>query len=282
MKKVCTLIASVCLLTVFLVSCVSIQDREMSGLEREEANIIGTVTVTFNSYQFSHIIWKQIIQKKAYEELMKAARKTYEGNIEIRNINIEGSWSGLQIINIAGYGIGAASLFFGVGYVGVPLGALAGNTQKITATGDVVSFSIGGTSGISQQRMNNALKKASEKLIEELILEVPRRTTVAILSVYSDDRAVSAYAIENLEQQFHDARHFTIIERRFIDDIRREKRLQESDDIDQATAAEYAREKGWNIVIIGEISGSGSSRRLVLRAVHAEQNTILSRAMEQF
>jgi len=130
--------------------------------------------------------------------------------------------------------------------------------------------------------LDGALNKATERLIQDLKAEVAARSTVAILSMYSNDHSESAYAIEKIEQQFFDARYFTIIERRFVDQIRRDKRLQESDDIDQATAAEYAREKGWNIVVIGEITGTGSSRRLVLRAVHAEHNTILSRAMEQF
>ena len=129
--------------------------------------------------------------------------------------------------------------------------------------------------------LDNALNKATDRLIQDLKAEVAPRSTVAILSIYTNNQTESAYAIEKIEQQFFDARHFTIVERRFIDQIRREKRLQESDDIDQATAAEYAREKGWNIVVIGEITGTGSSRRLVLRAIHAEHNTILSRAMEQ-
>jgi predicted Fe-Mo cluster-binding NifX family protein len=130
--------------------------------------------------------------------------------------------------------------------------------------------------------MDGPLSKAADRLIEDLIEELPRRTTVAILSVYSNDPAASSYALEKIEQRFYDARHFSIIEKRFIDDVRRDKRLQESDDIDQAKAVELAREEGWNVVVIGEISGSGSSRRLTLRAIDAEKATILSRAMENF
>jgi hypothetical protein len=125
-------------------------------------------------------------------------------------------------------------------------------------------------------------EKAADKLIEDLKGELPRRTTVAILSLYSNDPATSTYALEKIEQRFYDSRYFSIIEKRFIDVVRREKRLQESDDIDPAKAAALAREEGWNVVVIGEISGSGSSRRLTLRAIDAEKGTILSRTMENF
>ena len=100
--------------------------------------------------------------------------------------------------------------------------------------------------------------------------------------MYSNDPAASTYALEKIEQRFYDSRYFTIIEKRFIDVARRDKRLQESDDIDQAEAAELGREKGWNVVVIGEISGTGSSRRLTLRAIDAVKGTILSRTMENF
>ena len=295
MKKLRVSVITVLVLVIFLVSCVSLEYKQLTQQEKSDASVLGSVEVQFDSWQVFHIPNNKKIKQIAYNELLRAAQQQYQGNIDIANIKIEGSSSFFNLANIAGYLFGTALVGMGASFMqdeegpgegitmlvfGIPL-LLNGNTQKITATGDVVTFSIGSGSGINQQLLNNALSKAADRLIDELKMEVPRRTTVAILSVYSDDRTVSSYAIEKIEQQFHDSRHFTIIERRFIDEIRREKRLQESDDIDQATAAEYAREKGWNIVVIGEITGTGSSRRLVLRAIHAEHNTILSRAMEQ-
>jgi enoyl-CoA hydratase/carnithine racemase len=209
--------------------------------------VIGSVQATFEAAQSGSIKERD---EAAYLVLLEAAKEKYPGNIDIRDITYE-------IVRLLSGKVFTASAVY-----------------EWKATGKVVSS--------NRVTIDDALNKAVNRLIEDLREELPRRTTVAILSVYTDDRAASTYTLEKIEQQFYDARHFTIIEKRFIDDVRRDKRLQESDDIDPAKAAELAREEGWNVVVIGEISGSGSSRRLTLRAIDAEKATILSRAMESF
>jgi hypothetical protein len=223
-----------------------------------DENIIGPVRATFEVrrgyYSGNPLNEKKEINEAAYIALLQAAQKEYQGNIDIRDI----TWVQGKFIK------------------GIPKLAA---TYEYNATGKVILIS--NTNRITSA-MDSPLSKAADRLIEDLVEELPRRTTVAILSVYSNDPAASSYALEKIEQRFYDARHFSIIEKRFIDDVRRDKRLQESDDIDQAKAVELAREEGWNVVVIGEISGSGSSRRLTLRAIDAEKATILSRAMENF
>jgi len=213
-------------------------------------DIIGSVRATFEVTAME--VYNPVaLNESAYGALLAAAKKEHPGNIDIRDI----TWVRGKLI-----------------------GMLTG-TYEYIANGKVVSVS--NTNRITSA-MDGPLNKAADRLIEDLKEDLPRRTTVAILSVYSDDRAVSAYALEKIEQRFYDARHFSIIEKRFIDDVRRDKRLQESDDIEQAEAAELGREKGWNVVVIGEIGGTGSSRRLTLRAIDSVKGTILSRAMESF
>jgi len=196
----------------------------------------------------------------AYSALLQAAKKEYPGNIDIRDI----TWVKGKHIS------------------GKPSTAIWA-VYEYTATGKVVSINNANTNtNRITSAMDTPLIKAADRLIDDLKKELPLRTTVAILSVYSDDRAASSYALEKIEQRFYDSRHFSIVEKRFINDVRRDKRLQESDDIDQAKAAELGREEGWNVVVIGEISGTGSSRRLTLRAIDSVKGTILSRAMESF
>ena len=85
------------LVMVSFISCVSLQDREMTTQERYDANIVGTVEVRFTSFQPFHVPGKNSLKRKANAELMREARKKYQGNIEIKNIDITGSLSGWQI-----------------------------------------------------------------------------------------------------------------------------------------------------------------------------------------
>ena len=92
MKSRTFFLFSLVLILVTLVSCVSMQDREMTATERTQVQVLGQVSAEFHSWQFLHIPAKKRLGQKAYIELMREARKQYEGNIEIRNINIPGGW----------------------------------------------------------------------------------------------------------------------------------------------------------------------------------------------
>jgi len=106
-------------LAALLGSCVSMDDRMMTPQEEAEAMIIGRVMADFTSHQILHIRNKNRIKKRAYNELMKVAQFQYQGNIDVRNIKIQGGPSfWLMIIPVTG--------------------GLFGNTQEITVTGDVV------------------------------------------------------------------------------------------------------------------------------------------------
>ena len=151
-------------LIILFASCVSLQDREMTANEQAQAQVLGKVSVQFHSWQFMHIINAKGIKSKVYQELLKEARLRYEGSIDVRNITITGGWSGLQLLNVIfgyiGGGFLAPGLFIAgftadgpgpLAFMGFPIGLLwhlsAGNTQKITAVGEVVSLPASAPSG---------------------------------------------------------------------------------------------------------------------------------------
>jgi hypothetical protein len=248
MKKLIVSVLATVFLAGLVLSCMTFEPPKYKPSNPDDV-VIGSVQAIFEAAPYNSTVKER--DEAAYLALLEAAKGKYPGNIDIRDIVYEpvrsyfDKQSGKSIL-IAEY----------------------------KATGKVISS--------NKVTMDSALNNATNRLIEDLKAELPRRTTVAILSVYSNDPAASSSALEKIEQQFYDAKHFSIIEKRFIDQVRREKRLQESDNIDPAKAAELAKEVGWNVVVIGEISGTGSSRRLTLRAIDAEKGTILSRAMENF
>jgi hypothetical protein len=244
-----------------------------------------------------HIINSKNIKRKASIELMREARKQYEGNIEIRNITITGGWSGLELLNILGYlvGVGAGGGLTGVGagfynrdwgtalfYSGIAsltIPLFVGNTQRITATGDVILVSGGAmTFQANQQGIEEALGKPAKTLVDGM----PRDSTIAILSVYSTDRETSEYVIDELEYRLVDARKFKIVDRRRLEQIRREQNFQLSGDVDDSSAVSIGNMLGASIVITGAISGSGASRRLVLKALDVKTAQIVTMARERF
>ncbi|MCL1930969.1 MAG: CsgG/HfaB family protein [Treponema sp.] len=257
MKKMIVIVVGI---IVTFTSCVSLNDRWMYGNEQSSTQGLDSVTATFYSFQFFHYVDEKKLKNKAYLALKKAAQDKYEGNIDIRNITIAGSGSLLSILPVL-------------------LVWYFGNVQKITATGDVVLVSeAAGASGTNRQGIDGALDKAAGILIDDM----PRDSTIAILSVYSADSETSEYVIDELEYKFVGTRKFKIVDRRRLEQIRREQNFQLSGDVDDNSAVSIGNMLGATIVITGDISGSGSSRRLVLKAIDVKTAQIVIMARERF
>jgi hypothetical protein len=57
-------------------SCVSLEDKRMTPQERNEATIIGSVTATWTSTHFLHIVSKNNMKIRACAALKKVAQGT--------------------------------------------------------------------------------------------------------------------------------------------------------------------------------------------------------------
>jgi len=270
-------------LIVLCASCVSLQDKEMTANDRVQMQVLGQVEAEFDSWQILHIINAKGIKRRASVELMRKARQQYEGNIEIKNITITGGWSGWELLNILVNGaFGVTGLCFLYDFVVGPsllaVGVAAGNTQRITATGDVVLVGGGaGTPLANRGGIDGALNKAVATLIESM----PANATIAILNVSSADRDTSEYVIDTLEYRFVSAK-LNIVDRQRLEQIRSEQNFQLSGEVSDSSAVTIGNLLGASIVITGNISGSGASRRLTLRALDVSTARIVTMAMELF
>ena len=293
-------IVAVAILITLLGSCVSLQDREVTANERAGMQVIGSVEVQFNSHQFFHIPNKNRLKNKAYSELLRAAQMRYEGNIDIINISITGSWNNWNLLTIplelfggyysglfVAYGIYEnyplpAFLFLGVGLVGLTGTGLIGNVQRITAKGDVILLD--GETGrtalqrldtqINQRGLDGAIARASETLIEEL----PRDTTIAILNINASNISEAEHVIDMLEFRFVQSRRFRVVDRHRLEQVRREQNFQLSGDVDDSSAVSIGNMLGANIVITGNVRNN----RLVLRVLDVQTAQIITMALEQF
>jgi len=164
MKRTINSFLSAAVLAAFLTSCVSLQDRVMTTQESASARVLGQVTAKFISHQFFHVRNDSKIKTKARNELMREARQKYAGDIEIRNIRMSGGPTNWMVLNVLGHLLSGALIVGGFALVPIVSDvdsdteaialaltsawggiiselsflALSGNTQEITATGDVV------------------------------------------------------------------------------------------------------------------------------------------------
>jgi TolB-like protein len=271
-------VACLLLLIGLLGSCVSLEDRTMTPQERAEAEIVGSVTAGFTTLQFFHIPNNSAIRNKAYAELKKEAQKKFPGNIDVMNIAVSGSFSGWNIP-----------------WIFAVYGPLWANIQKITATGDVVQYNTasrqapvtqkdaGESSPSSRvQGATTGLEGATNRACETLIYELPKRTTVAVLSVSSRDRNAAAFVMDEIEFQLVDSKEFVMVDRKTLDSVRSEQDFQTSGEVSDASAVSIGNMLGANIVITGTISGSGDTQRLTIKALDVKTAKIVTMAREQF
>ena len=270
------------------VSCVSLQDKPLPVDERSK--IIGNVETLFVSFQILHIQNKTAIKAKAYSRLLEQAKRQYGDNVDVRNIKISGGFSGFEVLNIVaalgigiplGFAIGDGLYYAGVGdaysfttigggaLAGAAIGiGLSGNTQTISATGDVIS--------LRQTGVEGALARAADSTLRN----VPARSRIAIVYITAQDRGTTEYIAGELEYIWVNA-GYTIIDRSQLDRIRREQNFQMSGAVDDDTAVSIGKIIGANIIVTGSVDGQGNLRRLRLRALDVQTSQVVGVASEQ-
>jgi hypothetical protein len=209
---------------------------------------------------FTYSVFKKNMENKAYSELKaEAQRQGYKGNIDIKNISVAGSFNPLTLLP------------------GFPHVGILGNFQTVIATGDIVEYlEQGGSSSVTQRKITNAVTNASFILMEKL----PRNSTIAVLNVFSADRNTTEYIIGELEYNLVNSGKFKIVDRRRLDQIRNEQNFQMSGEVSDNSAVSIGNMLGANIVITGELTGTGSNQRLVFKALDVKTAQIITMARE--
>jgi TolB-like protein len=134
-----------------------------------------------------------------------------------------------------------------------------------------------GTQARSAASVEEAVQRASEKFIGGL----PEGATIALTGVASTDTETAAFVMDGLQQLLVDAAQFKIVDRKSLDAIYAERNFQYySGDVDDNSMVSMGKMLGATIVITGDISGSGSNRRLNLKALDVKTSEILVSARE--
>ena len=127
-----------------------------------------------------------------------------------------------------------------------------------------------------------ALDGAVEAAFTRMSANLTAGLTIALLPINAADRDRGNYAYENITIMFFDTLIYDMVERNRINEIIKEQNLQYSGLVDDRTAAEIGKFLGAQVIIIGDITGSGATRRLVFRALDVETARIMALAQERF
>ena len=126
--------------------------------------------------------------------------------------------------------------------------------------------------------IDNAVYRAAWAILENL----PPNSTVAVLSIASDDPELAEFVIEELVYTIVSTRKFKVVDRRSLDAIQAEARFQYSGDVDDNSAVRIGQLLGANVVITGSVGGTGTTRRIRAKALNVQTAEILAMASERY
>ena len=126
--------------------------------------------------------------------------------------------------------------------------------------------------------IENAVYRAAWAILENL----PDNSTVAVLSIASDDADLAEFVIEELVFNIVSTRKFKVVDRRSLDAIQSEAKFQYSGDVDDSSAVSIGRLLGANVVITGSVGGTGATRRIRAKALNVQTAEILAMASERY
>ncbi|MFP3089751.1 penicillin-binding protein activator LpoB [Treponema sp. TIM-1] len=126
-------------------------------------------------------------------------------------------------------------------------------------------------------RMEEAIRRISEKFIGVL----PENGIIAVLNVYAQEKDSALLITDELQFQLVESGKFRVVDRSSLELIRAEQNFQMSGAVSDESAVSIGNFLGANIVITGEVSGSGDTRRLTMKALDVKTGEIIANAREQ-
>jgi hypothetical protein len=134
------------------------------------------------------------------------------------------------------------------------------------------------------ETLDNAIKTVAERSIEQIILRnIPEvfdfnsnTISVAIMDFDCSSKALSEYIVSELTKYFLRNMKFTPVERKKLDNARRELKFNMSSDVDDNSAQRIGKFVGAKVVIFGTVKPFGKMYRMEARAIAVEKGIILA------
>jgi hypothetical protein len=122
-------------------------------------------------------------------------------------------------------------------------------------------------------------EKAISQIFANFSKNIPLRSRLAIVGIDSPNANEADFYVNELTMHFVNTRNYTVVDRTDVDKILKEQNFQMSGYVDDDAFVSIGKFLGATVVITGNINGTGSQKRLVIKAIDMLTSTILS--MEQ-
>jgi hypothetical protein len=129
---------------------------------------------------------------------------------------------------------------------------------------------------------NTAFHEAIEKSFAKMDERLANGSRVAVLPLKAENEELGNYAYTTLTLLFNETMKYNTITRAEIDSVIQEQNFQMTGMVSDETAVSIGKLLGAQVIVIGEISGTGSLRRVVYRCLEVETGKILSISQERF
>jgi hypothetical protein len=125
-------------------------------------------------------------------------------------------------------------------------------------------------------KQDSFVEDAVAQTFNTLIQHIPQGSRIAIINITSADADEGTFFLDEITLQFVNSRRYTVVERRDIEVILAEQNFQISGYVDDDSIVSIGKILGVTVAITGNISGTGSRKRLVLKALDVETAVILA------
>ena len=105
---------------------------------------------------------------------------------------------------------------------------------------------------------------------------------LALLPISAADKENGDYAYDTITVKFTNSGKYDMLERARINEILQEQNFQMSGMVSDETAVSIGKMLGAQAIIVGDISDTGNTRRLVFRCLDVETGKILGISSERF
>jgi hypothetical protein len=119
-------------------------------------------------------------------------------------------------------------------------------------------------------------EKAIPQIFNTLSAHIPQRSRLAVVGITSADPSEANYYLNELTLQFVNTRRYTVVDRSDIDAVLTEQNFQMSGYVDDDAFVSIGKFIGATVVVTGTISGIGSQKRMVIKAIDVLTSEILS------
>jgi hypothetical protein len=110
---------------------------------------------------------------------------------------------------------------------------------------------------------------------------IPENSRIAIVTINAEDPNEGALLLNELTVLFVNSKKYVIVDRRDLEEIKKEHSFQMSGEADDASIVSIGHFLGADVVITGSIAGEGSMKRLIVKALDVKTSQILAASSEK-